>query len=88
MDKYEVQVDKRVLKSLRKFPANHLGQVQAAMKQLEVLPRPQDAKLLKRTGGYRKTVGEYRILYTISDPERLVTVYKIVKRNDFSYQDE
>jgi mRNA interferase RelE/StbE len=46
-------------------------------------PRPQDYAALKGyQGGYRIDQGEYRILYTIDDDNKLVDVFRVGKRND------
>ena len=82
---YQVRVDSRVQKSVSQFPLKHRSQIKASLERLRATPRPQDSRKLSR--GYRVTVGEYRILYTVDDEARLVTVYKIVKRNDYSYRD-
>ncbi len=87
MGRYEVQVDRRVLKSVRRVLPKHFRQIKAGLERLSVSPRPHDCKQLKQSGGYRVTVGEYRILYTVDDEARIVKVYKIVKRNDYSYRD-
>ncbi len=85
MGKYTVRADRRVTKSIGKFPPKHLAQIRSALDRLCDTPRPHDSQKLSL--GYRITVGEYRILYTVDDEAGIVTVYKIVKRNDFSYGD-
>jgi mRNA interferase RelE/StbE len=75
------------MKSLRRVPPKHLRQIKASLMRLGVSPRPHDHKKLKVDRGYRVTAGEYRVLYTIDDEARIVTVYKIVKRNDYDYRD-
>ena len=85
MKSYTVQVDKQVFKFFRKLPAKHAIQIKEALKRMELNPRPHDSKKLVDSPGYRVTVGEYRILYLITDETALVEVYNIVKRNDLSY---
>ncbi len=85
MDRYQVLVDHRVMKAIRNFPPKHLKQIKDALERLGVTPRPQDNQKLSR--GYRITTGEYRILYTVDDEAKVVTVYKIVKRNDYTYRE-
>lgn len=85
MKKYQVSIDKRVLKSFRKIPGKHARQIQEALERLKVNPHPQDSRKLQVSDGYRVTVGEYRILYTIQEDEATVVVYLITRRNDFSY---
>jgi mRNA interferase RelE/StbE len=85
MKSYQVRVDKRAVKFFRRLPRKQAEQLKMALKRLEIDPRPQDSKKLVDTGGYRVTVGEYRILYLIDDEAATVDVYLIIKRNDFSY---
>ena len=85
MKEYQVIVDKRVMKPFRRIPEKHARQIQEAMGRLRVNPHPHDSIKLKATGGYRLTVGEYRILYTVEEEELTVTIYLIAKRNDFNY---
>ena len=85
MKEYQVSVDKRVLKSFRKVPEKHARQIREALERLRVNPHPQDSKKLQTSGGYRLTVGEYRILYTIDEETATVVVYVIARRNDYSY---
>jgi mRNA interferase RelE/StbE len=85
MGQYAVRADRRIAKSTGKFPPKLIAQIRSALDRLCDTPRPHDSQKLSR--GYRVTVGEYRILYTVDDEAKVVTVYKIVKRNDFSYGD-
>jgi mRNA interferase RelE/StbE len=85
LKEYRISVDKRVIKSFRKVPEKHARQIQEALGRLKVNPHPQDSIKLKTSGGYRVTVGEYRILYTIQEDTATVVVYLITHRNDFSY---
>lgn len=85
MKVYRISVDKRVMKFFRRVPEKHARQIQEALERLKVNPHPQDSIKLKTSGGYRVTVGEYRILYTVDEDTATVVVYLIIRRNDFSY---
>jgi mRNA-degrading endonuclease RelE of RelBE toxin-antitoxin system len=85
MKTYAISVDKRILKSFRKIPEKHAWQIKEALERLKINPHPQDSKKLQVSGGYRLTVGENRILYTIQEDKATVVVYMITRRNDFSY---
>jgi mRNA-degrading endonuclease RelE of RelBE toxin-antitoxin system len=85
LKEYRISVDKRVMKSFRRVPEKHARQIQEALERLKVNPHPQDSIKLKTSGGYRVTVGEYRILYMIHEDTATVVVYLITRRNDFSY---
>ncbi len=82
MAAYKVQVDARVTKIFRKLPKKHALQIKKAIERLGVNPRPQDCIKLEGSNGFRVTVGEYRLLYTINDESKLVQIYVIGKRND------
>jgi mRNA-degrading endonuclease RelE of RelBE toxin-antitoxin system len=85
MKSYQVSVDLQAGKFFCLLPPKQAEQLKMALKRLEANHRPQDSKKLVDTGGYRLTVGEYRILYLIDDEAAMVDVYLIHKRNDFSY---
>lgn len=85
MKLYTISVDKQVLKSFRKIPAKHARQIREALERLRINPHPHDSVKLKTSGGFRMTVGEYRILYTVQEDDAVVVVYLIVRRNDFNY---
>ncbi len=85
---YTVRFDARVAKFFRKLPKKHARQVKAAIERLSVNPRPQDSSKLELSDGYRVTVGEYRILYTIDYDAKLVTVYRIGPKNDSKVYNE
>ena len=85
MKEYHISVDKRVMKSFRRVPEKHARQIREALERLKVNPHPQDSVKLKNSGGFRVTVGEYRILYTVEEDTATVVVYVIARRNDFSY---
>ncbi len=85
MKEYIISVDKRVLKFFRKLPLKHARQIQGALERLKVNLHPQDSVKLKIKDGFRVTVGEYRMLYTVQEDTATVVVYLITRRNDFSY---
>ena len=80
---YQLRIDKRVLKDIKKFPPKVFKQVVMKMLGLVKDPRPQDSESLKGCpGGFRVDQGEYRILYTVDKKAKLVTVYKVRHRQD------
>jgi mRNA interferase RelE/StbE len=85
LKEYRISIDKRVVKSFRKLPEKHARQIYAALERLKTNPHPQDSKKLQTSGGYRVTVGEYRILYKIQEDTDTIVVYINARRNDFSY---
>ena len=82
---YKISIDKQVLKSFRKLPEKHARQIQETLERLKVNPHPHDSVKLTTSGGFRVTVGEYRILYTVEEDPAEVVIYLIIRRNDFKY---
>ncbi|MEK7468786.1 MAG: type II toxin-antitoxin system RelE/ParE family toxin [Planctomycetota bacterium] len=58
------------------------ARISDAIDDLAGNPRPAGAKKLAGTTGYRVRTGDWRILYTVDDPVRLVRVYRIGNRRD------
>lgn len=81
---YRLQIGSRVLKRLKRLPPKHRRQVWEQIKALQENPRPQDYKKLKgkTLEGYRITVGEYRVLYTIDNQAQGVKVYLLFHRGE------
>jgi mRNA interferase RelE/StbE len=79
---HDLRIVGQVLKRLKRLPAKHSRQVWERINSLQENPRPQDYKKLRGIEGYRITVGEYRVLYTIDDQARVVTVYLLFHRGE------
>ena len=76
---YTIRLEGRAERQLKALPDAVLRRVDAKLRALAMTPRPKGVKKLQgREGeGWRVRVGDYRILYTIDDGERLVSVYRI-----------
>lgn len=80
---YNIEIKEQVVKHLLKFPTKIFKQVVTKILFLQENPRPQDCKTLKGIeGAHRVDQGEYRILYTINDKERLVRIFKVAHRSE------
>ncbi len=82
-ERFSLRIAKTAEKDLLKLQAKQYKQVVSKILSLQGDPRPQDCKILKGyEGGHRVDQGEYRILYTIDDENKLVDVFRAGKRND------
>lgn len=82
-ERYLLRIAKSAEKELNALQAKQFKQVVAKLFSLQGIPKPHDCKALKGyEDGYRVDQGEYRILYTINDSEKLVDVFRVGKRND------
>jgi mRNA interferase RelE/StbE len=88
---YRVEVPKDVRRFLERLaraaPDDYL-RIDDAIDKLRSNPRPRGAKKLRARGPlFRIRVGEYRIIYAIFDPDRLITVEEIMRRTSRSYKE-
>lgn len=67
---------------LDRLPSDVLRRVDAKLMALKRNPRPRGVSKLegRQVQGWRVRVGDYRILYTIDDEARIVSVYRISPR--------
>ncbi|MCI0440095.1 MAG: type II toxin-antitoxin system RelE/ParE family toxin [Chloroflexi bacterium] len=81
---YAVILERTAERQLRNLPQSLRRRIDLLIERLSNNPRPRGAiKLSGRTNeGWRVRVGEYRILYTINDRERVVSIYRIAHRRE------
>lgn len=76
----------RDIKALERRPPNPelLPRITAAIRALSVEPRPAGARKLQGNDDHWRIVvaAEYRVLYQVSDAERVVTVLRVADRRD------
>ena len=79
---YLVRLERRAERELRRLPREVLRAVDAKLVALSRNPRPPGTVKLRGrdTEGWRLRVGEYRIHFTVDDPARVVSVYRIRSR--------
>ncbi len=83
---YTVEVEINAAKDLAKIPNPNRNRIIAKIRGLAVEPRPDGVVKLTGLGAYRLRVGDYRIVYTIEDSIRVVSVTRISHRSNV-YQD-
>jgi mRNA interferase RelE/StbE len=85
---YIVKVRNRVVKQITRFPKDVARAVRAAIIALEDDPRPHGCRKITGTDAdYRIVVRkDYRVLYTIDDEARVVTVYHVGRREKDTYR--
>jgi mRNA interferase RelE/StbE len=83
VNSYAVEVKPSARKELEDLPDNLLARVVRKLESLRQDPRPPRCKKLK---GYkdqwRIRVGDWRVLYTIDDGAKLVSVTRIAHRRE------
>jgi mRNA interferase RelE/StbE len=80
--RYQVVLVRSAERELPSLPTDVSRRVTAALQRLNQEPRPRGARRLSQGPGWRLRVGDYRILYTIDEAVRVVTVYAIGHRRE------
>jgi len=79
---------RRYLERLSLGSPDDFARIAAALDDLAGDPRPAgSAKLHARGPVWKLRVGEYRIVYAIFDPDKLVSVEEIMRRSTRSYKE-
>ena len=79
---YSVFILPRAKKEFSALPKPEYEKVKQAMLALDTNPRPANCSKLTGRDGWRIRVGNYRLIYTIDDKARIVTVLHIGHRRD------
>jgi len=80
--KYEIRILRSAEKELDKLPIAVHSRISNKILSLEKNPRPRGAKKLSGREEYRLRVGNYRILYTVSDDDGAVTIIAVGHRRE------
>lgn len=82
MSLYSVVLTESARKSLKAIHTTDQKRLYGAIELLRANPRPPAAKKLRNRDGFRVRVGDYRIVYEVSDTEILIVVFLIGHRRD------
>jgi mRNA interferase RelE/StbE len=81
--RYALTFRPAALRALRKLDRQIAERIKAATEALRDDPRPPGAKMLTGSHGlWRIRIGDYRIVYTVDDQQRLVRVAAAGHRRD------
>lgn len=79
---YAVRIKRSAEKEMDRLPHRTFERVTQAILKLERDPRPPGSKKLRGVQDYRLRMGQYRILYSVDDRERIVVVSAVGHRRD------
>ncbi len=80
--RYQVSIKRSAEKELFALSAAVRERIIPRLLALEDNPRPTGAKKMQGEDSYRLRVGDYRVLYTINDQNRVVMIYAIGHRRE------
>lgn len=79
---YTVLILPRADRELESLPAEIAERIDAAIQALAANPRPPGCKKLRNEDRYRIRVGNYRVLYTIDDRQKMIVVAAVGHRRE------
>lgn len=80
---YEVEVTSAAARQILRLPAPEQKRVWRGINQLAINPRPHGVeKLSGARDMWRVRVGNYRVVYTVDDTVRVVTVTRVAHRRE------
>lgn len=82
MSRYRIELRPAAVRALRKLDPQIRRRLQGVIALLADDPRPPAARTLQGRPGLRVRVGDYRILYTVTDDVLLVVVVTLGHRRD------
>lgn len=79
---YRLRLKRSAERELRSLPGADLKRIVKRISQLAGQPRPLGCEKLSGQPAYRIRQGDYRVLYTVDDKQRLVQIVKIGHRRE------
>jgi len=79
---YKIELRRKAQRSLDRLPTGDFEAVLDAVKGLANSPRPKGVEKIKSAGLWRIRQGDYRIVYSIDDGQKTVTILRIGHRRE------
>ena len=82
MELYKINIKKDAEKELKSLHKQDLKRIVEKIQSLASNPRPMGCQKLKGDEGYRVRQGDFRVVYHISDAEKIVRIIRIGHRRE------
>lgn len=82
MASYSILIKKSAEKELRAVPKETRRRIVMKIRQLGLSPRPKGSEKLSGKTIYRIRQGDYRVIYSIDDASKAITVEKVGHRKE------
>ena len=79
---YKVELRRKAQRNLDRLPRDDFNAVLEAVRNLISTPRPKGVEKIKSAGLWRIRQGDYRIVYSIDDGRKMVTILRIGHRRE------
>jgi mRNA interferase RelE/StbE len=79
---YRIELRRKAQRSLDKLPKSDFTAIIEAVKNLAESPRPKGVEKIKSAGLWRIRYGDYRIVYSIDDDNKIIVILRIGHRRE------
>jgi mRNA interferase RelE/StbE len=79
---YRIELRRKAQRALDRLPKDDFNAVLGVVKDLAHTPRPKGMEKIKSAGFWRIRQGDYRIVYSIDDGQKMVTILRIGHRRE------
>jgi len=79
---YNVVITRSAEKEITDLPKAIRARARVRLLALRDNPRPSGVRKLKDSNAYRIRLGDYRVVYTIDDALKVVTIFRVRHRSD------
>ena len=79
---YKVELRRKAQRNLDRLPRDDFNTVLEAVRNLISTPRPKGVEKIKNAGLWRIRQGDYRIVYSINDDLKMITILRIGHRRE------
>jgi len=79
---HKIELRRRAQRALDRLPENDFNAVSGTLQGLANTPRPKGVEKIKSAGLWRVRQGDYRIVYSIDDDQKIVTILRIGHRRE------
>lgn len=83
---YRIEIVRAARKQMLALPRPAQLAIAKAIDRLASIPRPPKCKKLRGAELWRLKLERYRVVYTVDDKSRLVTIVKVAVRREDTYQ--
>jgi mRNA interferase RelE/StbE len=81
-DSYNLSLKRSAEKELRALPPKDLKRVMERLQALAIQPRPHGCEKMVGEERYRIRQGDWRVVYSVDDTLKAVTIFKIGHRRE------
>ncbi len=79
---YQIRIENAARKEILDFDDKTYDRVSEKINLLQSEPRPSGCKKLRGSSNYRIRVGDFRVIYSVNDKDKIVDILSVTNRKD------